>query len=102
MVRIERALIAADWKVYPGEVPNVVATDTITVGNWVLYRVEVSLEVAPLGRDHVRIFVHPYRKYVGGARRKARYFRGSLQRAILPKLNESFEAEGLTAIGLSG
>ena len=100
MARIERALVAADWKVYPGETPNVLATDTITVGTRVLYNIEVSLEVAPLGGNHVRVFVHPYRKYIGGARRKVRYFRGGLQSAILPRLNESFSAEGLTPVGL--
>ena len=97
--RIERALTDTRWRVVPSETPHVVATDTVTIRRWGLYRVEVAIEVAPVGDRYVRVLVHPYRKYFTGTRRKIPYFKRSLRRTILPGLTRAFEAQGLYAIG---
>ncbi|MDX1740727.1 MAG: hypothetical protein R3178_05510 [Rhodothermales bacterium] len=97
--RIREALAETRWTAVPSSAPHVVATDTVTLQRWGLYRVEVSLEVAPIGDRYVRVFVHPYRKYFTGARRKIPYFKRRLRRSILPELARAFEAQGLYAIG---
>ncbi len=97
--RIRAALAETRWTVVPSSAPHVVATDTVTLQRWGLYRVEVSLEVAPVGDRYVRVFVHPYRRYFTGARRKIPYFKRRLRRSILPELARAFEAQGLYAIG---
>lgn len=97
--RILRALEETRWTAVPTPVPHVIATDTVTMQRWGLYRVEVSLEFAPVGDRYVRVLVHPYRKYFTGARRKIPYFKRRLRRAILPELRGALEAQGLYAIG---
>jgi hypothetical protein len=97
--RIRAALDETRWTVVSSSAPHVVATDTVTLQRWGLYRVEVSLEVAPVGDRYVRVLVHPYRKYFTGARRKIPYFKRRLRRSILPELARAFETQGLYAIG---
>lgn len=97
--RILAALQDTRWTAVPTSAPHVVATDTVTMRRWGLYRVEVSLEVAPVGDRYVRVFVHPYRVYFTGARRKIPYFKRRLRRTILPELARAFESQGLYAIG---
>ena len=97
--RIREAIGETRWKVVETETPHVVSTDTVTVRRWGLYSIEVSLEVAPLGDNYVRVFVHPYRHYFTGTRRKMRYFKRRLRGTILPELQRAFEARGLIAIG---
>jgi len=45
------------------------------------------------------MFVHPYRVYVTGAKRKIPYLRGSLARSVMQDLHASFDAYGLEYIG---
>ncbi len=97
--RIVDALGATRWKVVSTSAPHVVATDTVTLSRFGLYRVEVALEVAPVGDRYARVLVHPYRVYFTGARRKIPYFKRRLRRTILPELARAFEAQGLYAIG---
>ncbi len=97
--RIREALSATRWDVVETDTPHVISTDTVTVRRWGLYSVEVALEVAPIGDDYVRVFIHPYRHYFTGTRRKMPYFKRRLRRTILPELQEAFEAQGLIAIG---
>ncbi len=97
--RILAALGDTRWRVVPTPTPHVVATDTVTLQRWGLYRVEVSLEIAPVGKRYVRVLIHPYRRYFTGARRKIPYFKRRLRRSILPELARAFESQGLYAIG---
>ena len=96
---VSTALSQAEWEVIDSELPLVVATAPRTFKRWGLYRVEVSLEVAPLSDEFVRVLVNPVRVYFTGTRSKIPYFRRSLQRAILKDLNVSFAAHGITALG---
>lgn len=97
--RIAAALSEAGWT--PSEAPtaNVIGTETRTLSNWGLYSVEVDLEVTPIGTDHVRILVHPYRKYFTGARSKIPFMRSSLRRQVLKDLEQAFVSQGLTLQG---
>ena len=97
--RIRSALVEAGWEVVEPVTPNVVATSSRTFRQWGLYTVTVQLEVAPLSGRHVRMFVHPYRVYVTGAKRKIPYLRGSLARSVMQDLHASFDAYGLEYIG---
>ncbi len=99
--QIRAAIAQTRWKVVETDAPHVIATDTVTVRRWGLYRIEVSLEIAPLGDRLVRVFVHPYRRYFTGTRRKMPYFKRRLRRTILPELRAAFESQGLYAIGSS-
>lgn len=96
---VARSLRMADWEVIDSDLPNVVVTAPRTFKRWWLYRVEASLEVAPLSHTHARVLVHPYRVYFTGRRSKIPFFRRSLQRAILKDLNAALATEGITALG---
>lgn len=93
--KIERALQQANWSLAENAPPNAVETEPRTLRRWGLYRVTVYLEVAPIGDEYVRVFFHPYRKYVTGGRSKIPYLSKSLRRSLVPALNESFRTEGL-------
>jgi len=97
--RIDRGLVAAGWKITPGVTPSIRATESRKFREWGLYKIEVELEVAPVGGDYVRLMVHPYRVYFTGTRSKIPYLRGSLARSVLRDLHERFEEEGLTFKG---
>ena len=97
--RIQDALRSAGWEVAAEPPPNAVATEARTLRNWGLYRVVVELEVVPLGTEHVRVYFHPYRRYLFGGRGKMPFLTRSLQRSLLPDLNEALEEEGLYVIG---
>lgn len=97
--RIRAALAEAGWEEAPPDAPNVVSTEPRQVSNWGLYRVTVSLDVAPVGREHVRVFFHPVRHYITGGRAKIGALDAGLRRALLPELYAAFEAQGLRPAG---
>jgi len=99
MDRIKQGLREAGWTISESVTPNVVAAESRKFREWGLYSIEVELEVAPVGGNYVRLFVHPFRIYFTGAKRKIPYLRGSLARSVLKDLHESFEAQGLEHIG---
>lgn len=96
--RIDAALRAAGWMPQPGEAPNVIATQERTLNHWGLYRIVASLEVVPIGDDYVRLFVHPYRHYVTGARSKIPFLKRGLRGRVLKDLNKAFTEHGLKAL----
>ena len=98
-LRIQDALASSGWEPVDATTRNTVATKERTLRNWGLYRVVVELEVVPLGPEHVRVYFHPYRRYLFGGRGKIPYLTRSLQRSLLPELNEALEEEGLQVIG---
>ena len=95
--RIVHALESAGWAV--SDTTLAVVTDERTLSEWGLYRVVASLEVVPLGPDHVRVFIHPYRRYFTGSRSKLPFLKRSVRQAVLPDLHAAFEAEGLQPLG---
>lgn len=97
--RIEEGLRDAGWSLTDPVTDNVVATDERSFRSWGLYSVRVSLEVAPIGGDYVRLMIHPYRQYAWGTKSKIPYLRGGLARSVLSDLHDSFEAQGLEFIG---
>lgn len=99
MERIRAGLRDADWEIGESVTPNVVAAEPRQFREWGLYSIEVELEVAPVGGNYVRLFVHPYRIYFTGAKRKIPYLRGSLARSVLKDLHAAFEKQGLEHIG---
>lgn len=99
MDRIRAGLDAAGWNVSEAVTPNVIAADSRKFREWGIYSIEVDLEVAPVGGNYVRLFVHPYRIYFTGAKRKIPYLRGSLARSVLKDLHEAFAEQGLEHIG---
>ncbi len=99
LTRIDRGLLASGWHPIDGPTDNVLATEPRQFREWGIYRIEVDLEVAPVGGDYVRMLIHPYRVFFTGKRSKIPYLRGSLARSVLRDLQVSFEEEGLTSIG---
>ena len=97
--RIPDALESSGWKPIDSVAPNTITTEERTLRNWGLYRVVVELEVVPLGPEHVRVYFHPYRRYLFGGRGKIPYLTRSLQRSLLPDLNKALKEEGLHVIG---
>lgn len=97
--RITSALQEAGWDTVATNVPNAVATEEKVLSNWGIYKVTASLEVTPLGRDHVRVYVHPYRQYLFGGKGKIPYLTRRVRVKFLPELNEAFEKHGLALSG---
>lgn len=95
---IRVALREAGWSLSADAAPGVVATQARTVQQWGLYRVDVSLEVLPMGDEHVRVFIHPYRRYITGHRSKIPFLPGGVRRAVVPDLDDAFEQHGLAAL----
>ncbi len=96
---IEAALEEAGWEPADTNPPGGIATEMRTLRHWGLYRVVVMLEAVPVGERYVRLFIHPYRKYITGGRGKIPYLNTSLRRSILPDIREAFERRGLIAVG---
>ena len=97
--RVNAALEDAGWDTVGIATPNAITTEERTLSHWGIYRVVASLEVTPLGSDHVRVFVHPYRRYFTGGRGKIPYLTRSIRSKFLPALNEAFKEQGLVAVG---
>lgn len=97
--RIEAALTEAGWHLKPAAAPNAFATEERKLNSWGIYSVVASVEVVPLGTEFVRLYIHPYRKYITGGRGKIPYLNKSLQRSVLKDLTKAFEQQGLQAIG---
>lgn len=97
--RIRTALAEAGWSEDEAAAPNVVSTQPRTLSDWGLYRVLVSLDVVPIGGQHVRVLFHPVRRYFTGGRSKIPYLNSGMRRELLPSLNEAFKAQGLHPIG---
>lgn len=97
--RVAGALVDAGWDTVEVDTPNAITTEEKTLSHWGIYRVTATLEVTPLGQDHVRVFVHPYRRYITGGKGKIPYLTPSLRSKFLHSLNEAFAAQGLVVIG---
>ncbi len=96
---VRESLVEAGWTPAPSVSPAAVSTDVRTVSDIGLYRTEVSLEAIPLGGSHVRVFFHPYRRYLTGGRSKVPYLGSGLRRRLLPPLAAALERRGLEAVG---
>lgn len=97
--RLRTALRQAGWKEAEPAAPNVLSTRPRSFGSWGIYEVTVSLDVVPLGQEHVRVHLHPLRRYLTGGRTKVPSLSGSLRQAILPSLDEALEAHGFERVG---
>ncbi len=97
--RIQNALASSGWVRVPAAAPNVIATNERRVRHWGVYSIEVSLEAIPIGGGHVRLLVHPYRKYVWGTRSKVAFLNGTIRRSILRDFDSAMAAQELIAVG---
>lgn len=96
--RLAAALHEAGWEIVDTDLPGVVATDERTLRRWGIYRITVSLEAAPVGERHVRVFVHPFRRFVTGGRSKLFALDRGLREAIFPELDAALAERGFAAI----
>lgn len=94
--RIAAALKDAGWEVASMSTPNTITTQERTISHWGIYRVDVSLEIVPVGPTHVRVLFHPYRKFFTGNRSKIPYMAKRLQRRTMPQVARALQSHGLT------
>jgi hypothetical protein len=92
---VREAMVEAGWTPAPAVSPAAVSTQVRTVSDVGLYRTEVHLDAVPLGGRHVRVFFHPYRRYVTGGRSKVPYLGSGLRRRLLSPLAAALERRGL-------
>lgn len=92
--RIRAALSDAGWELAAESTPPAIATRPRMHRHWGLYRVTVAVEVLPMGQEHVRVLIHPYREYVWGGRTKLPFLTHSIRRAFLRELDQAFERHG--------
>lgn len=97
--RILAALDAAGWDTVSTDLPNTIATDERVLSDWGIYKVTASLEVTPIGREHVRVYVHPFRKYIFGGRGKILYLTKRIRSKLIPDVNRAFDEQGLSLAG---
>ena len=98
--KVRIALVDAGWELAQPDVANVVKTEEQTLTNWGLYKVTAYLEAAPLGGNYVRVYIHPFRKYVTGGQSKVPFLLSSVRSRVLPPLNQALEEQGLTSVGV--
>ncbi len=97
--RIVAALNEAGWDTTATGLPHAIATQERVLRRWGLYRITVYMEVTPLGRDHVRIYMHPFRKYIFGKASKIQYLTRRIRSRFMPELDEAFAKYGLKPAG---
>lgn len=97
--RIIAALNEAGWDTTATDLPHAIATKERVLRRWGLYRITVYMEVAPLGRNHVRIYIHPFRKYIFGKARKIQYLTRRVRSRFMPELDKAFAEHGLKPAG---
>ena len=96
---IEEALVEAGWELISPPAPNAVATADRHIRDWIIYRVVVQVEAVPVGSNHVRLFVHPYRIYATGSRSKIPFLKRSIRRRVINEIDRVFESRNLVAVG---
>ena len=97
--RILAALEEAEWDTMATDLPHAIATKERTLSRWGLYDVTAYLEVTPLGPNHVRIYVHPFRRYIFGRSSKISYLTRSIRSRFVPEIREAFTGQGFTPVG---
>lgn len=95
---IKESVVEAGWTLDESPAPNVISTQEETVAQWGLYKVVVSVDVAPINGRHVRVFVHPYRVYFWGARSKMPYLSRRVRNYVLPDLTETLAKRDIIAL----
>ena len=96
---VQAALVEAGWTLGEPSADGLVSTEERAFGERLLYRVVASLDVAFVGDRAVRVYIHPYRRYVTGGRSKLGFLSGGMEREILPDLREALEARGIRPLG---
>lgn len=96
---LRSALREAGWQIQPTPALPVVRTEPRTINDWLLYKVRVQLDVARVNDRQVRVFIHPRREYVFGARSKLMYLKQTLHEEFVPELNRAFARHDLRVIG---
>ena len=97
--RIVAALNEAGWDTTATDLPHAIATKQRVLRRWGMYSIVFYLEVTPLGRDHVRIYIHPFRKYVFGKASKIQYLTRRIRSRFMSELDEAFSKHGLKPAG---
>lgn len=99
--KIRAGFAEAEWEVAEGVTESTIETEPRTYRRWGIYDVQVHLEVVPVGGQHVRVMVHPYRVFFNDRSRQIGYLRGSLARSIMNDIEEPFEEQGLEFAGFA-
>ena len=95
---IKESVVEAGWTLGESPAPNVISTEEATVSQWGLYKVVVSIDVAPISGKHVRVFFHPYRVYLWGARSKMPYLSRRVRNFVLPDLTTALAKHDIVAL----
>lgn len=98
LLHVAEALQASGWKLIAADT-SFLQTQPRTLRHWGLYRVVVRLEAVPIDRTYVRLFIHPYRLYLGGRRSKIPYLPAGLEANLLPQLHAALGAQGFSPAG---
>lgn len=97
--RILTALDEAGWKIDSVRTDGVVTTQRRTVSRFLLYHVDVRLDVLPLDGRYVRVLLFPYRYFITGNRSMIAFMRPGIERSVLPSLSSAFRRQGLVLVG---
>lgn len=95
--RLREAVIASGWHVVSADSASVIRTAARDVSGGVT-RAEASIELIPLSRGFVRVYVHASRWNLLGVRSKVYHLSTGLRREILGDLEAELVESGFTTI----
>lgn len=95
--RLREAVIASGWRVTSSDSASVIRTEARNVPGG-MTRTEASLELIPLSRGFVRVYVHASRWNLLGVRSKVYHLSSGLRREILGTLETELAARGFATV----
>jgi len=97
--QVRQVLEDSGWILRPADVENAVATEPRKFANWLFYSVHAELEVVVIGGKYVRLFIHPWRRYMWGSWGRIPYLKSGLAIAVFESVDSAFQDAGYEFIG---
>ena len=95
---LREAALEAGWALAASPDSAVVSTQPRPVNQGVLSTTTAALDLVPLGRGFVRVFVRAERRSFWGSRGKVYGLDAALRRDVLGPISRALEARGLTPL----
>lgn len=99
--QIREALVESDWELSENRYgESVISTEEKSLQNFGIYKTSARIDVAQVNGGYVRVYVHPFRKYlISGRRSKIPYLDRRMRRQVVAPLNDALAARGIQIRG---
>jgi hypothetical protein len=95
---IREALEAAGWSIAPDTTSSYLRTLPRRFNERGIAASEVELEIVPMARQHVRVFIYAQRVYFFGHRGTLPYLSSGLRDRFVPQLSQAFGERGMVLV----